>query len=488
MMKKRNLLCFILCANMLTHLKAQTTVPIGTYKIESKLTLWVTHTENSAGCPNNTIHVYYLIDGAKQEIFNKDGANELPNAGDVKTYHSSMYIPAPWSLHGISKINTISDMQQRASVIDGGGCPGIHLERNNITYTPLCSSFYDGILASGSVSTWGSNLTIVRTPQLTIVDSGNNFFEVDDPNGIDIVSHSGFEVGEYNWEFCFPSKDQSVPKVWFSLKDYDSRKFSGKSNINLTIADIKISDPNVPSNPKQYYGKILDIRQKGCVNSKPVSYTMVKTPPLLVSTTPPEKTKCSYSTDGKIQFTFNRPLETSAVDPLLNETFFFNLKWYDPIGLTYKDVVNSFDVVNTPTNSQCTLKNLPPGKYQATYQTKFPNDVVTNPPTTLNSKDKPINDFEIVAPTPLKYTARMAQPKCATDGAEIVVNATGGTPPYSYSINGLPAVKYIDTDEKGLQKGDYIIKLNNNIPNKTKITIKVTDKQGCVDGDTEAPK
>jgi hypothetical protein len=227
---------------------------------------------------------------------------------------------------------------------------------------------------------------------------------------------------------------------------------------------------------------------------------MVKTPPLLVSTTPPEKTKCSYSTDGKIQFTFNRPLETSVVNPLLNETFLFNLKRYNPItGLYDKSDVVSYDVVNTPTNSQCTLKNLPPGKYQATYQTVFPND--QNAGTTLNSELKNLNDFTIDSPPALKYTARMGQPKCATDGGDIALNARGGVPPYTYTITATKVVNGtkkpyttskvftnsagIPLPDHGLPNRDYIIPLAPGLEGD--ITIKVTDKQGCVDGDTKAP-
>jgi hypothetical protein len=232
---------------------------------------------------------------------------------------------------------------------------------------------------------WHSDGNIKVFPKLKIVDNSTwnkpNYFEIDDPVGIKIDSHTGFDPSEYNWEYLLPSLKPSDTPKWSPFTNLINT-YNGLSSITLKIKDIIAG-----VNPKQYYGKTLAIRQKGCVDSEPVSYTMVKTPPLLVSTTPPEKTKCSYSTDGKIQFTFNRPLETSVVDPLLNETFLFNLKRYNPItGLYDKSDVVSYDVVNTATNSQCTLKNLPPGKYQATYQTVFPND--QNAGTTLNSELK----------------------------------------------------------------------------------------------------
>jgi SprB repeat len=464
-MKKLILLLFGLLLSHFVFAQA----PAGYYNYDMVLT--TRDPGHKIGCENHIQLFLQFNNNTKQIGFGEQNLGGAPNPYDLGFNLRQI------ATDKLSGAYTISSRNK-----DGGcgcgacGATSINNERINVTMgyaTFLCTG------SAKSSDAWDTSLAIKRTPELKIVDNSNgvtrfNYFEVDDPNGIVINSYSGFDASDYNWEYVDPF-DSSIPKKWLPLLN-----FNGQSSINLTIADINTNGKN----PKQFYNTLLSVRQVGCNNSAsvPIVYSLVKTPPLLVSATPPAMTKCAYSTDGKIQFTFNRPLET-------DETFAFNLKRYNPItGLYDKSDVVSYDVVNTATNSQCTLKNLPPGKYQATYQTKFPNDVVTNPPTTLNSKDKPINDFEIVAPTPLKYTARMAQPKCATDGAEIVVNATGGTPPYSYSINGAPAVKYIDTDEKGLPKGDYIIPLNNNIPNKTKITIKVTDKQGCVDGDTQAPQ
>jgi hypothetical protein len=161
----------------------------------------------------------------------------------------------------------------------------------------------------------------------------------------------------------------------------------------------------------------------------------------------------------------------------------------------YIHVVNSFDVVNTATNCQCTLKNLPSGKYQVTYQTRFPKDLSATTPTYFNSQDKSISDFTIDSPPALKYTARMGQPKCATDGGDIALNARGGVPPYTYTITGTKVVNKIKTPyttskvftnsagiplpDHGLPNRDYIIPLDPALEGD--ITIQVTDKQGCVD-------
>jgi hypothetical protein len=106
----------------------------------------------------------------------------------------------------------------------------------------------------------------------------------------------------------------------------------------------------------------------------------------------------------------------------------------------------------------------------------------------LNSEKKPINDFEIKAPPALKYAARMGQPKCAV-------------PPYTYTITGTKVVNKIKTPyttskvftnsagiplpDHGLPNRDYIIPLDPKLVGK--VTILVTDSQGCIDGDTKAP-
>jgi hypothetical protein len=494
MMKKQILLIFGL---LLSNFLYSQTIPVGTY--EAKISGWArgdtnhhcgeafVNLEFQSGAVR-FVTISYSENSASQNFGNSYSfkANNIPN---------SIYFSASRQIkescngdrpNNQGRIYSTSDHDFRAL--------NFPFEFTNMT----------NVNSDGS-GLWNSSGNILTYPKLTILDTSNgvtrfNYFEIDDPNGMVINSHTNFSDNQYNWEYLLPSlnpSDISVPAPdWLSLPV----KFNGESSITLRIGDMKLANPN----PKQYYGKILKIRQKGYVNSNEVSYSMIKTPPLLVSTTPPEKIKCSYSTDGKIQFTFNRPLETSVVNPLLNETFSFNLKWYDPIGLKYKDVVNSFDVVNTPTTSQCTLKNLPPGKYQATYQTRFPNDVITpNSPTTLSSQLKDLNDFEIKAPDPLKYKARMAQPKCATDGAEIVINATsGGTPPYSYTIKGTivkPDKTTTDFEitkeftnsagtpnaDHGQPNGDYIIPLDPELDGP--VSIKVIDKNKCIDGNKTAP-
>jgi hypothetical protein len=467
-MKKQILLLFGL---LLSHFVYSQTAPVGNYIYNASL---------SFGDPGHDCGCKNLI---KLQLKFNDGDVVFIDENVSCRTNGQAFPPVSKIISANRKLNKIQTISSRneKNILGCGNPSGTNDKDIDINITShLCKYDYYDIMTYpatflGNTFTsrvWYGNLSMTVTPQLTIIDPSNggaNDFEIDDPNGIVINSHSGFDSSDYNWEYLFPNIDPTAPPpIWESLSQFD-----GRSSINLKIEGVIGDRPN----PKNYYGRILNIRQVACGYTSAtipppneIKYTLLKTPPLLLSTAPPEKTKCSYSTDGKIQFTFNRPLET-------DEKFRFNLKKLEPITNTYRDVVNSFDVVNTATNSQCTLKNLPPGKYQGTYYTIYPNP--SSSVTTLNSKDKIIAPFEITTSPALKYTARMAQPKCATDGAEIVVNATGGTPPYSYSINGAPAVKYIDTDEKGLPKGDYIIAVDPTITDD--ITIQVTDKQNCVD-------
>jgi hypothetical protein len=414
------------------------------------------------GCQNHIELFLQFNNNTKQIGFGEQNLGGAPNPYDL-----------PFNLRQIAtdKLSGAYTVSSRNK--DGGcgcgacGATSINNERINVTMgyaTFLCTG------SAKSSDAWDTSLAIKRTPQLTIVDPnpGKNYFEVDDPAGIVINSYSGFDASDYNWEYIDPL---NVGGGWIPFIDTQTRKYNGLSNLTLTLADINTSKP--PKNPRSFYQSTLSIRQVGVGSgcnyaSKQVDYTLVKTPPLVKSITP-TATQCAYSKDGEVQFAINGVLET-------DETFGFDLNKLDPLDPTpntYKPVAdNAYEI--TSTGKLCNLIKLAPGVYKGFYQTKFPN----GNGNFFKSQPQDIN-FTIDTPPALKYTARMAQPKCATDGAEIVVNATGGTPSYWYSINGAPAVKYIDTDEKGLPKGDYSIAVDPAIIGK--ITIQVTDSQSCFD-------
>jgi hypothetical protein len=316
MMKKQILLIFGL---LLSNFLYSQTIPVGTY--EAKISGWArgdtnhhcgeafVNLEFQSGAVR-FVTISYSENSASQNFGNSYSfkANNIPN---------SIYFSASRQI----KESCNGDRPNNQG----------RIYSNDYVFRSLDYSFeFRNMVSVNSDGSglWNSSGNILTYPKLTILDTSNgfntfNYFEIDDPSGIVINSHTDFSDNQYNWEYKLPSiNPQALPPDWMPFTNTITRTFNGKSSINLKISDMILSD----ANPKQYYGKILTIRQKGYVNSNEVSYTMIKTPPLLVSTTPPQDANCSYSTDGKIQFTFNRPLETSVVDPLLNETFTFNLK------------------------------------------------------------------------------------------------------------------------------------------------------------------
>lgn len=377
---------------------------------------------------------------------------------------------------------------------------------------------------------WASDLSYTRTPKLTIINPTPylNYFEIDDPAGLTIKSHVGFASNEYIWEYNNPLRPINGPDDWKRISAYN-----GLSTINFRIEDIL--PPGV--NKKEYYGKTLDVRQVawGTVISNVYSCAMIKTPPLLVSQIPNiTDTKCSYGSDGTATFTFGRDLEKDLITLIPSEYFLFNIykrqgDYNNDINIStpYISSVNDILLPNISkynyddvVNKKIDLGNFTPGNYYMTYSTKFNNPlggvqsfvsaiIPSEPRSTVykslyNSRlsrfdnvqvDTRVIPFTIKAPTPLVYTARMAQPKCAGGSVEIVINTKGGRPPYYYCINcpnDNSRIQYtsdtgVPNPDHGLPNGDYIITIPGSITGSN-ISIKVTDSKNCVDPATIAPQ
>jgi hypothetical protein len=452
---------------------------VGTYKY--KTTLTVTDGNSHVVDCDNWFSFWLCGNAGCYQIQREVNLDDISNTW---TYRDSTYVSSGTDM---SYYKTHSERHWK----NAGGCTGSDGDRvgTYVRTTAGCSKGYNDVMTE-----WASNLTIERIPQLTIVDNRTwnspfNYFEIDDPNGIVIQSHTGFLPSEYNWEYIDPLADPLAPIVWLPFTDTQTRKYSGLSSLTLTLADINTSKP--PKNPRSFYQSTLSIRQVGVGTgcnyaSKQVDYTLVKTPPLVKSITS-TATQCAYSKDGTIEIEFNRPLETDEK--------------FGPNNLIYQTVKIIPDVAIVPnpnSNTKFTISGLPPETYKLTYQTNFPVG-----PNVYNSERKTIEPIVIGSPPALKYTARMAQPKCATDGAEIVINATsGGTPPYSYTIKGTivkpdkTTTNFEITKEftnsagtpnadHGQPNGDYIIPLDPELNGP--VSIKVTDKNKCIDGNKTAP-
>lgn len=370
---------------------------------------------------------------------------------------------------------------------------------------------------------WNSNGNIKVFPLLTIIQPflSNTYYEIDGPNGLRIVSHAGFRPEEYRWEYNNPLRTVGGPDDW-----RDATIYNGQYAINFKLEDVQ---PGI--NKKEYYGKSLQVRLKGtCVGpaSNTVIYDIIKTPPLLATETAVvTTTSCSYKNDGTATLTFLRDLES-------DEHFLFNL-YTRPVNFdnainainpyyTKQDdklIAKVFEGYSEPTVAKkIVLTDLAAGTYYFLYKTTFANPAdPTNRfgsgffPSQLNlPSSNPLFDhlanvyvpsipdtrtiiFKIEKPTPLVYTARMAQPKCAGGSVEIVINTKGGRPPYYYCINcpnDVDRIQYttdagVPNPDHGLPNGDYIITIPGSITGSN-ISIKVTDSKNCVDPATIAPQ
>jgi hypothetical protein len=461
MMKKQIQLLFGL---LLSHFVYSQTIPVGDYKYYMDLDVYTTN--NKAIACDNTVAVDFIF----------------YQIGSLASYQIDLdterYAHREFTVTATKKLYRIKTNAQRnwENIL---GCTNNGLKSKFTDFLPVCDKNYGNIIEE-----WEGSFKLKRTPQLTIINPnpGYNYFEVDDPNGIVINSYSGFDASDYNWEYIDPL---NVAGGWIPFIDTQTRKYSGLSSLTLTLADI---NPKLKSN-KSFYQSTLSIRQVGVGTgcnyaSKQVDYTLVKTPPLVKSITP-KNTQCAYSKDGTIEIEFNRPLET-------DEKFGPNNLIYQ----TDKIIPDVAIVANPNSNTKFTISGLPPETYKLTYQTNFLVGV-----NVYNSERKTIESIVVASSPALKYTARMAQPKCATDGGDIAINVRGGVPPYSYKITATTVVNGtkspyttskvftnsagIPLPDHGLPNGDYIIPLDSRIEGK--VTIQVTDSHGCVDGDKKAP-
>ena len=369
---------------------------------------------------------------------------------------------------------------------------------------------------------WNANGNIKVFPLLTIIrpSYAYTYYEIDDPNGLRIESHAGFRPEEYRWEYNNPLRTVGGPDDWRPAPIYN-----GQSSINFKLEDVQ---PGI--NKKNYYGKSLQVRLKStCVGpaSNIEIYDIIKTPPLLATQTAIlTATSCSYKNDGTVTLTFLRDLEP-------DEQFLFNL-YRRPVNfdnavnatnpyLTKQDNILTqkvFEGYSNPTAAKkIVIEDLAAGTYYFLYKTTFANpaDPINrfgsgfspsqlNLPSTNLLYDNNLNTvssipdtrtiiFTIEKPTPLVYTARMAQPKCAGGSAEIVIYTKGGIPPYYYCINcpnDASRIQYtndtgVPNPDHGLPNGDYIITVPGPLANGN-ISIKVTDSKACVDPAILAPQ
>jgi hypothetical protein len=179
--------------------------------------------------------------------------------------------------------------------------------------------------------------------------------------------------------------------------------------------------------------------------------------PKIVSTSAPNLTKCTYSNDGAVTFTFERELQDG-------EQYEMALLYENGRAVLDGNKTIPKDSMTTPTTY--TWNNLEAENYQLTYYItkKVGTTVYPNSPALRNS-------FTISPAPELQFSVSGVNPLCHNDTVELVIHVTGGTGPYRF---------YLDNIEKfPVQEIEGFYHLKNLLPKS--YDVKVTDANNCID-------
>lgn len=240
----------------------------------------------------------------------------------------------------------------------------------------------------------------------------------------------------WNWRYKFdnqpwqdfPGSYQEQRSISFKLSDLTG--FDGKSTVHFQTG---------------YNNNYTNI----------ITYDIISCSPKVESITEENYTSCTYSEDGSVTVVFKRDLEN-------NETFAFNFYTKD------NALIPTPDITADVPNRKYTFSGLKQGEYYIKYQT-----FIGNQQTSVN--EIPYPTFKILPPTPFEFKIIETQPSCNGQSGKIQIQASGGTGPYSYSINTGDEVEFSSiTNEITLPEGDYYI--------------KVIDKKGCIDTNAKDEK
>ena len=234
----------------------------------------------------------------------------------------------------------------------------------------------------------------------------------------------------FNWEYSYNGTD------WVSFPI----EFQGFGSISFKIKNLG-----------GFEGKNKIYFRTGFRNkfTKFISYNIIPCSPEVAGTIP-VLTSCVYTNDGSVIINLTRNLFNG--EELVNKS----LKNKDsvPIPILLKEI----------NASQFSLSNLEKGSYKFKYQTRMLINGVEANSTPVETT------FSIDSSSPLKFNLSYSEPRCSTDKGNVTITATGGTPPYFYSLNSNPEKQFISP-----------ITISGNIGINT---IKVTDTNGCIEKTT----
>jgi hypothetical protein len=240
-------------------------------------------------------------------------------------------------------------------------------------------------------------------------------------------------------------------------------------------------NPNLPEFNYEYFvlqDKICAEKIKNTPYNQPVPckmgystqilvYTVIPCSPALVEDPKSVELNCYYSKDGTTMLNFERGLAIG--EAFANISLEKNI--IDKNGtLTTISVGYIFEKL---TLKQYALKELISGDYTFRYQTKIVINGKEHISTVVSTK------FTVKIPSELKWKIKSTNPKCHGDKGEILIEATGGTPPYFYSLNDGTKTQFENshtTDAAGLHKGIQTI-----IKPAGSYVIKVIDNKECIE-------
>lgn len=242
-------------------------------------------------------------------------------------------------------------------------------------------------------------------------------------------------INGWNWRYSFdgvnwpefPAKYQNQNTISFMLTD-----LPGYNNTHKTI------------HFQPGYNKTF---------TNTVTYSIVGCSPELDGNPTTSNTKCNDDPSGSVSLKFKSELKAG-------EKFLFTLflNGTQPISSTFAQK-------NEIINGSYTWRNIKEGNYTIRYQSQN----ITDNGTTFGSSMIDTPAFTIGSPAPLKFTTTAVQPLCSTDKGTIQISASGGTPPYYYSLDN-ESQKHVFTSPysiTGLSEGDH--------------SVKVVDSNNCVE-------
>ncbi|WP_103069813.1 T9SS type A sorting domain-containing protein [Aquimarina sediminis] len=254
----------------------------------------------------------------------------------------------------------------------------------------------------------------------------------------------------YHWQFSF----DGLNWVNFPTSLNTKRVTSFTLTELFSLSGIPNSQWQNESNIKFQTGygtEFTNVRNINIINCSP----KLDGPVVDIQPTCSNSINTNDNNNGSFTVTFDRELDDTQNEKM-------NLQVYRQVGSVFdgyeSKVLSKSDF--TGRSYTWTPRNLPGGTYKLFWQTKSNNGVFDNIDTTPDAYDQS-DPFTLTPPPALSVNGTPTPVQCfGGDDGRITVSASGGTPPYQYSIDG--STWQTSTLFDNLIKGDYTIHIKDN--------------------------